>query len=78
MLVLREESLNEPYGTFKAATSLNLIDESSNICETLKDSITTMSELEKHHFVPKSYSEYSKIFHRELKTCMYSTNGELQ
>lgn len=36
-----------------------------------------MRDLEKHHFVPKSYDDYSHMFHRPLQTCIFSTDSSV-
>ena len=75
-LALRNASLAEGESAFGAVTSLSLIDERASICQRLKQEHPNMSELEIHHFLPKSYEKYSDLFIKPLPTCVFSTSPE--
>ena len=69
--------MEEQFGVFNAVSSLSLVD-GGDLSQRMESAEPQMSALELHHFVPKSKTNFSNMFHRPFETAIYTKNQELQ
>ena len=72
MLTLRQKSIETNHGVFNAVTGVSLLDEADDLCQRMQGAEPEMSDLELHHFKPKSKSEYGQMFHRPMTTALWT------